>query len=160
MVPNTTPDSEEQFHRKIAKKCFNETWDYLENKEKTADDERMMLHLAHTAYYHHAFVGTEKTTAIADWQISRVYAAINEPRLALNFAQSALKRMEKNGLADILCTGYEAMARAHAIAKDYATARDYINRAREQLAKSKMDDDEDRKIYADQIHETEQLIPS
>jgi hypothetical protein len=66
--------------------------------------------------------------------------------------------MEKSGLTNILSTGYEAVARAHIVAKDYLAAKDYINRAREQLAKSKIDD-EDRKIYADQIHETEQLIP-
>jgi len=150
-------DSEE-FHRETAKKCFNETWDYLEKKDRTADDDRLMLHLAHTASYHRSFVGTERNFAIGDWQISRVYASINEPRLALNFAKSALERMEKYGLTDILCTGYEAMARAYTVAKEPKTARDYVNRAREQLAKSNLDE-EDRKIYSDQIQETEQLIP-
>ena len=116
-----------------------------------------MLQLAHTAAYHWSFVGTERNFAVGDWQISRVYAALNEPRLALNFAESAVDRMEKNDLSDILCTGYEAMARAHAVAKDPKAARDYIKRAREQLGKAKVDD-EDRNIYSDQIEETEQLI--
>ena len=65
--------------------------------------------------------------------------------------------MEKNNIADILCTGYEAMARAYAVAKEYEAARGYINRARDELAKSSIDE-EDRKIYSDQIRETEQLI--
>lgn len=133
--------------------------DYLEKKSRNANDDRLMLHLAHTAQYHWSFVGSERNFAVGDWLISRVYAALSEPRLALSFAKSALERMEKNGLSDILCTGYEAMARAHAVAKEFRVARDYAKRAREQLTKS-VTDDEDRKIYLDQIEETEQLIPS
>jgi tetratricopeptide (TPR) repeat protein len=151
-------DSEE-FHRETAKKCFNEAWDYLDKKNRTSNDDRVMLKLAHTAAYHRSFAGSEKQFAVGDWQISRVYAALNEPRLALSFARSALERMEKNALSDILSTGYEAMARAHAVAKEFQVANDYIKRATEQLAKAKVDD-EDRKIYSDQIQETERLIDS
>ena len=147
----------EEFHRETAKRCFNEAWDYLEKKDRDANDEQQMLHLAHTARYHRSFVGTDRNFANGDWQISRVYAALNEPRLALHFAKSCLERLEKNNLSDILCIGYEAMARAYAVAKEYDAARGYIKRARDQLAKSNVDE-EDRKIYSDQIHETEQLI--
>jgi len=147
----------DEFHRETAKKCFNETWDYLEKKDRDANDEQQMLHLAHTARYHRSFVGTDRNFAIGEWLISRVYSVLNEPRLALHFAKSSLDRMEKNNFADILCTGYEAMARACAVAKEYDVARGYINRARDQLAKSNVDE-EDRKIYSDQIRDTEQLI--
>jgi len=149
--------SEIEFHRETAKKCFNEAWDYLDKKDRNPNDDQQMLHLAHTARYHRSFVGTAENFAIGDWQISRVYAALNEPRLALHFAKSCLERLEKNNLSDILCIGYEAMARAHAVAKEYDAARGYIQRAREQLAKSNIDE-EDMKIFADQIRETEQLI--
>jgi len=148
----------DEFHRETAKKCFNETWDYLEKKDRTEEDEQRMLHLVHTARYHRSFVGTDRNFAIGDWQISRVYAVLNEQRLALRFAKSSLERMEKNDLSDILCTGYEAMARAYAVAKEYDAARGYIKRARDQLAKSNVDE-EDRKIFSDQIRDTEQLIP-
>ncbi len=148
----------DEFHRETAKKCFNETWDYLEKKDRDANDEQQMLHLAHTARYHRSFVGTDRNFAVGDWQVSRVYAVLNEPRLALRFAKSCVERLEKNSLSDILCTGYEAMARAHAVAKEYDAARGYIQRARDALAKSSVDE-EDRKIYSDQIQETEQLIP-
>ncbi len=147
----------EEFHRKTASNCFNQAWDYLEKKNRDANDDQQMLHLAHTARYLRSFVGTARNSAIGDWQISRVYAAIKEPRLAVRFAKSSLERMEQNNLFDILCTGYEAMARACAVAEDYEAARDYVRKAREQLAKSTVDD-EDRKIYSDQIRETEKLI--
>jgi len=155
--------NETEFHRKTAKKCFNETWDYLDKKDRDANDEQQMLHLAHTARYHWGFVQSPKNEqmkhlAVSDWQISRVYAALYQPQLALNFAKSALEIMQKNNLSDVLHTGYEGMARAYAIAKDNQSSRDYIRKAREQLNKATGLDAEDKKIYADQIRETEELI--
>lgn len=150
--------SELEFHRKVAKQCFNKAWDYLDKKDKDANDEQQMLHLAHASRYHWTFVGTPRNMAVSDWQVSRVYAALTQPHLALHFAKSALERMEKDNLSEILHTGYEGMARAYAIAKDNQSARNYIKKAREQLDKATGLDDEDKKIYTDQIRETEELI--
>ena len=49
------------------------------------------------------------------------------------------------------------MARACAAAREFGAASDFLQRASEQLAAAKLDE-EDRKIYSDQIQETEQLI--
>jgi hypothetical protein len=86
-----------------------------------------------------------------------VYAALNQPYLALHFAKSTLEICEKNNLPEILISAYEGMARAFAIAKDHHSARSYINKAREQLARSTADD-EDKKVYSEQIRETEKLM--
>ena len=137
--------SELIFHRETAKKCFNEAWDYLDEKDRSLGDMQQMLHLAHTARYHGAFVGTAKNLAIGDWQIFRVYAALLEPTLAIQFAKSALELMQKNNLNEILCTGYEGLARAFAVAKDRDSAKTYISKAREHLAKATLND-EDRTI--------------
>ncbi len=145
------------FHRKTARECFNKTWDYLDKKNREPRDEQLMLDLAHASRYHWSFVGNARNFAIADWQVSRVYVALNQPHLALHFARTALETCQKNDLSDILVSGYEGMARAYAIAKDYQSARDYVNKAREQLH-SMIADDEDRKIYSDQIRETEEFI--
>ena len=56
-----------------------------------------------------------------------------------------------------MCTAYEGMARAYAIAKDYQSATSCVNKLRGQLDVSSAED-EDRKIYLDQIRETEDLI--
>ena len=158
MSPN-----ELEFHSKTAKKCFNKTWDYLDKERRDANDEQEMLHLAHTSRYHWGLVNSPKDEhwrhlAVGDWQISRVYATLNQPQLALHFAKSALEIMRKNNLSDILHTGYEGMALAYAIAKDIQSSRDYINKAREQLNKATGLDAEDKKIYSDQIRETEESI--
>ena len=70
-------EGELELHRKTAKKCFNEAWDYLDKKSRDAQEERQMLHLAHASRYHWGLVGTPKDQAIGDWQISRIYATLN-----------------------------------------------------------------------------------
>ncbi len=122
-----------------------------------------MLHLAHTSRYHWALVDAPKSEqmkhlSVGDWQISRIYASLDQPDLALLFAKSALEIMQQNNLSEILHTGYEGMARAYAVAKDNHSARDYVSKARDQLGKATGLDVEDRKIYSDQIRETENLI--
>ncbi|MGA8904883.1 MAG: hypothetical protein WB661_07735 [Candidatus Bathyarchaeia archaeon] len=151
-------ESERDFHLKMAKECFNAAWDYMDKKRRDADDEQQMLHLAHASRYHWTFVGTPRNLAVSDWQISRIYAALNEPRLTLHFAKSSLEICEKKGLSDTLHTAYEAMARAHAIGRDNKSAQNYLDKAREQLDRLTGLDEEDRKIYEDQIRETEAMI--
>jgi len=116
--------------------------------------------LAHASRYHWGLVGTPTNQAAGDWQISRVYATLNQPTLALHFAKSCLELCEKNDLSDTIHTAYEGMARAHAIGGDYKSAREYVAKAREQLAHLTGLDEEDRKTYSDQILETERLIGS
>ena len=149
--------SELEFHRKITRECFNETWNYLDRRARDSRKEQPMLHLAHASRYHWSYVGNAQNFAIGDWQISRVYAAINQPHLALNFAKPALDICEKDNLSEVIISAYEGMARAYAVAKNRQSAKNYINKAREQLARSTADD-EDKKIYSEQIRETEELM--
>lgn len=152
-----TSETEREFHRKTARDCFNRTWDYLDKKDRSTADEKEILHLAHASRFHWALVGSPRNQAVGDWQISRVYAALNQHSLSLQFAKSSLETCQKNDLQEVLATAFEAMARAYAVAKDYSSAKSYIEKAREQLSKLTLDD-EDRETYLGQIRETEALI--
>src|SRR6266700_857893 len=149
--------SEHDFHRKMSVEFFNKTWDFLKKKNRTPNDEQLMLNLAHSSRYHWSFVGKASNFAIGDWQISRAYSALNQPDLAIHFAKTSLETCQKNDLEDILVSGYEGMARAYAVAKEYRLARESVNKARQQL-RNVVIDDEDSKIYSDQIDETERII--
>jgi len=149
--------NELDFHRKIARDCFNKAWNYLDKKDRDTNDEQQMLNLAHASRYHWSFVGKPENLAVGDWQISRIYAVLNQPHLALHFARSALEICQKNSLSEYLVSAYEGMARAYAVAKDHSSARNYISKAREQLGTLTLGE-EDRRIYLDQIRETEELI--
>jgi hypothetical protein len=149
-------ERELEFHRKIAKQCFNKTWDYLEKKNRTPDDDRQMLTLAHTSTYHWGLIGNARNLAVGEWQISRVYADLKHAEPSLLFAKASLELVIKNNLADLLPSAYEGVARAYAIAQQPQLARDYIVKARKELESIR--DEEDKKIYADQINETERLL--
>ena len=116
-----------------------------------------MLHLAHASRYHWGFIGTPTNRAIGDWQLSRIYAELKQPQLALLFAESSLVMCEENELSEILHTTNEAVARAYAVAKDYRNARRYLNKASRQLDRLALSEN-DRRVYLDQIAETRALI--
>jgi glutathione S-transferase len=149
--------SEREFHRKTAVRCFNETWVYLDKKVRTKQETLRMLQLAHASRYHWGIVGTPRNEAIGDWQISRVYAALKQPRLSLLFAKSSLEICKREKLPEILVTANEAVARAYAVAEDHLSARKYLKLAREQLATLSLGA-QDRRVYLSQIDETEKLI--
>ena len=150
--------TDKEFHRKVTAECFNRTWDYLEQKNRSLDDDQMMLNLAHASRYHWSFIGKPWNFTTGDWQISRVYAALNQPDLALSFAKKALETSQKHNLSERLISAYEGMARAHAAATEYPLAREFVSKARVQLLAVSLDD-ENRKTYSDQIDETERMIP-
>ena len=102
-----------------------------------------MLHEAHTSRYHWDHIGNAHNFAIGDWQISRVYAALQQAPSALLFARSSLDICQKNGLKDLLPSAYEGMARAYATANDASEARRYLEFARKEL--QRVNDEEDRK---------------
>jgi tetratricopeptide (TPR) repeat protein len=158
MIGEPMSYTDQEFHRKVAAECFNRTWDYLKQKNRSLDDDQMMLNLAHASRYHWSFIGKHWNFAAGDWQISRVYAALNQPDLALGFAKKALEISQKHDLSEGLIFAYEGMARAHAVAREYSFAREFVGKAHEQLRAVSLDD-EDRKTYSDQIDETERMIP-
>lgn len=149
--------AEREVHRRVAVTSFNRAWNLLEKKRRNPREDLEMLHLAHASRYHWGLVGTPKNRAVGEWQLSRVYAELGQPSLALRFARAALSTCEKNGLTDILPTAYEAIARAYAAANDSRRAKEFLTRARRRLEKSALDE-EDRRIYLAQIRDTQSLI--
>jgi len=145
-----------EFHRKTAIACFNKAWDLLDKKDRSPEEDLQMLHVAHASRYHWGYIGKANNFAIGDWQISRVYAALKHATPALLFAKSSLDLCQKNDLKELLPSAYEGMARAHATANDTTEARRYVELARKEL--ELIGDEEDRKIYRQQIDETETLI--
>jgi hypothetical protein len=149
--------SEKAFHRKAMAHAFNDAWDLLEKPRRSREDDRQMLDLAHAARHHASRFGTSRNRAIGDWQVSRAYAAAGDGRWALEYARSCLETCESSGLSDLLGTAYEAMARAHAVARRSKPALSFLARARRELDRSELDAD-DRAIYLGQIRDTERMV--
>jgi hypothetical protein len=151
------PVAERKYHRKTAVRCFNRAWDYLEMKNRTPDQEREMLQLAHASRHHWSLVGSDRNRAVGDWQISRVYGELGHPRLSLQYAKACLAECTGKRLTEITPTAYEAMARAYAVGNDFKSASKYLEIARRQLAMLDLDT-EDRRIFKSQIDQTESLM--
>jgi len=137
---------------------FQQNLGLLKQKNRSLDDDQMMLNLAHASRYHWGLIGKPWNFTAGDWQISRVYAALNQSDLAFGFAKKALEISQNQNLSEGLIFAYEGMARAHAAAREYPLAREFVSKAREQLRVVSLED-EDRMIYTEQIDETERMIP-
>jgi hypothetical protein len=144
----------EENHMKMAKQCFNGTWDLLDKTDRTPEEDQKMIHSAHASRFHWGEIGTPVNFARGDWQISRVYAVLNMGRPALKYGKSSLKICLDNGIGDFdLAFGYEAVARAYAVQGDAENLNKYKNQALE-AAKS-IKKDEDREYFLSELNTVE-----
>ena len=138
-----------ELHEKLAKHTFNKTWDYLDKKDRTEEDNLNMIHTVHTSRYHWGvLVSNGKGGPInlqrGEWIISRVYITLERGEAALYHAKKCLELTEKNKIEDFdLAFAYEAMARAFALLKDKKEFDKYNNLAIKAGEKIKKKDDKD-----------------
>ena len=137
------------FHEKTAKAAFNKTWDYLDMKERTHEDEIEMVHTVHASRYHWGFLvskgkGTVLNLQRGEWQIARVYTVLEREETALYHAKECLRLTEENDIKDFdLGFAYEAMARASALAGNKKDYQKYFKLAEDAGNKIKKKDDKD-----------------
>jgi hypothetical protein len=153
----TLPRAARELHRKIGAECFNHAWELLDDPHRDEAGDRRLLELVHASAFHWALGGGPKEKAIAEWQISRAYASLNEPSLALRFAEACLATCEAHSLAEVRSTAYEGIARAHGLAGRSRLAREFLQKARASLDIAPVDP-ADRKLYLGQIRDTESKI--
>lgn len=63
-------------HKHFAIKTNGEAWHLLEKPDRDSSDNELLLHLAHTSYYHWLQVGTGLHHQRAEWLLSHVYAEV------------------------------------------------------------------------------------
>jgi hypothetical protein len=98
--------------RQLAVRYFNAVWDLMESKDRTTEDDDLMVHMAHASRYHWGQIGKPENVARGEWQVSRVYAVLRRPEPCLYHAQRVLDVCIENGIADWdIAFAYEALAR-------------------------------------------------
>ena len=126
-----------EFHEKLAKSAFNSTWDYLDKKDRTTEDDLNMIHTVHASRYHWGILVSEgKGEPInlqrGEWIISRVYSVLERGEPALYHAKICLELTEEHNIGDFdLAFVYEAMARASALLKNKKDFEKYSKLANE-----------------------------
>jgi len=103
-----------------------------------------MVHAAHASAYHWMQVGTAANRARSEWQCSRVYSVIGRAEPAIWHAGHCLAICQAEGIGDWdLGFGYEALARAYAVAGDKAESARWLQQARDAAADIAKDEDRD-----------------
>ena len=144
-MARTSSKADAEWHRKMAVRLFNSTWELLEKRRRTKDERDTMIHMAHASRYHWGVVGGPKELAIGEWQISHVYAVIGRPEPSLYHAQRCLEVCEQYRIVDFpLAYAYEALARAFAIAGKARARAACLELARAAGEKIREDDDRAR----------------
>ncbi|MGE6487189.1 hypothetical protein [Paenisporosarcina sp. NPDC076898] len=100
-------------HRSIAVRLFNETWDLIEKKDRTGDEDSQMLEKTYASLYHWRQVGTKLNLARGYWQVSRVHAILGHGDAAYFYGIASVELCETEGFGDFdLAFAYESVARA------------------------------------------------
>lgn len=119
-------------HQHFSAECFNQTWSLLDLPERTADQTREVIALAHASLYHwlRREDCTPQNLSIGLWQIARVYAVSDSPLESMRFARDCLGVSESNELSPFsMAYAHEAVSRAALISDDAALAKTHLDRA-------------------------------
>ena len=131
--------------RQVAVDLFNHVWTLLETPDRTSMQDDEMLHAAHASRHHWGKVGKPVNLVRGEWQCSRVYAVLGRPEPALWHARRCVALCEEHGIGDFdIAFGWEAIARAEAVAGNHQAAAEALGRARG-LA-GDIAEDEDREL--------------
>lgn len=142
----TFTEAEAQLH--FAKQFNGKTWGLLDKKDRTREEDEMLVDYAHTSLAHWRTAGTEVHLQRGAWMLARVYTVLGVAQLALQHAERCLELTEqhKGDLSDFdFAFANECMARAQALTGDQAQAQKFIQLAQETGEAIK--DEEDRKIF-------------
>jgi tetratricopeptide (TPR) repeat protein len=139
-------------HKHFSAQCFNQAWDLIEKKNRTAEDDRLMLALNQTSIYHWLQRDdcSNQSLSVGYWQASRIQTLLGNAAEAIRFADVCLSC---SGELDPFYLGYahEALARAHKLAGNNADAKRHLTRALE-LA-SKIGKKDDRELLDDDLRQ-------
>jgi len=120
-------------HRHFAAECFNRAWDLMDMPERTAAQDIELVESSIASHWHWTQRPdcTATNHSIGYWQIARAYALLGQAENARRFAQLCLEVSRQEGVEPFyLAYGYEALARAAALAGDRAGMQQAMATAR------------------------------
>ena len=132
-------------HKYFSAENFNKAWEFIEQDERTDEENLAMLHTAIASLWH--WTQREDATArhlsVGYWQVSRVYNLISHPNLARTYGLQALKYAAS---LDPFYKGYayETLARAEMLSDNRVAMKHYLEKAFEML--SLITKEEDKKL--------------
>jgi hypothetical protein len=138
-------------HRFFSADCFNHAWDYIDKPRRTPEEDQTMLLLTMASLWHWKMRPdvTEGNLSIGYWQVSRVYALINQPENARIYGQLCLAASKGEGCLPFhLGYAYETLARAEALSGNQLKAQEYIELGK-QVSEEMTDPDAKKQLLDD-----------
>lgn len=114
---NAPPFDVDKAHRWFAVELNNRSWDLIEAKARTAQEDQLLIHTAHASTYHWLQAGTPLNHQRALCLLANAYNAVGDYAPALRYAQGCLELHGKNSQQATPfdeATAYECLARAQA----------------------------------------------
>jgi hypothetical protein len=139
-------------HKYFSAECFNRAWDFIDKPTRTStENEQMLLH-AFAALFHWTQRPdcTPENRSVSLWQISRVYALLDQPDNARQYAEQCHIESDSPDLPSF-CLGYayEALARAEMLAGNWDKMQAYLELAHP--IAEKMEEDADRNLLLNDL---------
>lgn len=114
----------------MAADFFNRAWELLEG-ERTPGQDQELLATALASWLHWQRVGLPVNHAVAEWQVSRVYAVLGDADRAEAHARVGLEIAEGAALGPFYAGyAFESLARAAAVAGDGERRGRWLDQAR------------------------------
>ncbi len=133
-------------HRYFSAACFNQAWDLIDKTPRTPQEDEQMLALSCASAWHWSQRQDVSATSrsVGYWQISRIYALLNQPENASRYGQLCLDYSLEDGVGPFYqAYAQEALARAARTAGDQAGLREHLLEAQRLAAKVKHKADRD-----------------
>ena len=120
-------------HKYFSTHCFNDAWDFIDKKERTAEETEQMIQLCQASLWHWSRRedATDQNRSVGYWQASRVYSLAGLPESARRYGKLSLEAAA-GCLPFYKGYAYEALARAERIAGDRPRMKEYLSLARQQ----------------------------
>lgn len=137
-------------HRTIAVRLFNETWDLMEKKDRTGDEDSQMLEKAYASLYHWRQIGTKLNLARGYWQVSRVHVILGQGDTVYFYGVAGAELCEAEGYGDFdLAFAYESIARAEKCRGNSESMHIWL--ARGQVAAENIAKEPDKKYFLSEL---------
>ncbi len=142
--------TEADFHKKMAVELFNKTWELLDKKERTEEEDDLLVHAGHASRYHWGLIGTPTHIERGEQQLSHIYAVLGRAEPARYHARRCLDICRQHNIGDFdIAFAHEAMARSLALAGDSAESEKHIAEAKK--AAEGIKDAGDRDYFLSQL---------
>jgi hypothetical protein len=132
-------------HKYFAAHCFNQAWELIEKKERTPEEDLLMVALNQASLYHWSQRPdcSDKNRSVGYWQASRIQSILGNTTEARRYAEVCLSYSHD---LEPFYIGYafEALALAEKIAGNSSKCSEYLAAAEEKV--KSIASEEDREL--------------